>query len=82
MRGLTFSLLYISHVTPTNALFYNLCVQSFRYLLHVSTLLFLHHQGADTNISLKHTTIKLFTIDILMLWYQKGRFLQVLVKIM
>jgi len=48
----------ITHLTLTNALFCNLCLQSFILLLHVSALLSRHLQGAGTKISLKHTAIK------------------------
>lgn len=44
--------------TTTNALFYHLCLHSFTQLLHVSALLSSHLQGADNNITLKHTEIK------------------------
>ena len=42
-----------SLVIPTNALFYNLCVQFFTQLLHVSTLLSHLVQEAVSKISLK-----------------------------
>jgi len=45
-------------VTATNALFYNLCILSFTYRLHIFALLSRHLHGADTKISLKHTAIK------------------------
>ena len=46
-------LVWKTHVTP-NALFYNLCLQSFTWLLHVSGLKYFHLQEDDINISLKH----------------------------
>jgi len=48
----------ITHVIPTNSLFYSLYVQSFTQLLHVLMLLSHHLQGADTKISWKHSALK------------------------
>ena len=46
-----------THTTPPEALFCNLCVQSFTLLLHVSAILPRHLQGADTNNLFKtHST--------------------------
>ena len=73
----------MSHVTPTNALLYNVHVQSFTQLLHVSALFFHYLQPADTKFSLKPTAIKQVMINIHMLWYQQCNIsVQVLVKIM
>lgn len=45
-------------VTQTNTLFYNLCLQSFTWPLHVSTLLSLRLQETDTNISLRRKSVE------------------------
>jgi len=41
-----------TYLTPTNALFYNLCIKSCIQILHVLVLISHQHQGADTKISL------------------------------
>ena len=58
-----------THITPTNAPFYNLFVLSFTQLLHVSALS-RHLQGADTKIYFTCTAIKYVTISVQVLWYQ------------
>ena len=47
----------ILHFFPVryDALFHNLCIQSFTYLLRVSALLSRYLRGADTKMSLKRT---------------------------
>jgi len=37
MAGVIKVRVVVTHATQTNALFYNLCIQSFTQLLHVST---------------------------------------------
>jgi hypothetical protein len=52
-----------SYATPTNALFYNFCLQSLYITPTYFALLSLHLQEADTKIPSKHTATKQVTLN-------------------
>jgi len=64
------------HYDDVNKLAYH--QQTHYYVIYADNLLhiayisrhFTRLQGADTNISLKHTAMKYIIIDLYMLWYQ------------
>lgn len=61
----SFRRIWKSHINRKNALFYNVCILSFRLLLHVSTLLSGHLQGSwhQHLLKIKNYNLLLYVIN-------------------